>query len=477
MREMKASITSKCGEIFRKEQGNYLFLCFHCGDEFKSPIEIVDHIETHFTIIVPPLSEPSVTAAAATAGQTSFRKPTNGNLQQVVDVVNVVGRRQTQSNYNNCTLVKPRSCSGGGESTKNFHINTTDYGRHHDNGDDDSIDDDGIDRQSDDNETITMNAFQQEDFESSLEATVVLKRIDSKMLEMYNHHESSIDADDEEISNNSSSMSDEIPGATVIDNKKGLYQCETCGALVSGKSNLYTHIDSHDDFRLHKCDVCGLNFSTTLSLAKHSRTHSQSDTEDSTSMQMLSPAKVRQHAASTPKKEVVRNFHCDVCGYACMRKTELVLHMEQHEGQKQYVCQMCGKGFSKKVSLMNHLRNHKGYKPWICSVCGRSFFSEPILATHMKTHTVPKLNTCDICNKSYVKSYALEEHRRTHTGEKPFSCFVCGKAFGRRVLVRQHERIHTGEKPFKCRYCDFTFTYGKWDAVFFQLDQNRAQQC
>lgn len=346
----------KCGEILRSDLGKYVFICFHCAHECKSPTEIVDHIDTHFQVI-----EDEVTDS-----------PPPVEIKNESDML----------------------------------IN--------------------------------------DDFEKTLEATVVLKRL-PKELELYHStdHENDDNNTEDENSMNSSSIGDEIPGTTQIDKKRGLYKCDTCGTLVTGKSHLRLHMETHANLRLHQCDICGRGFNIKYALTKHYRLHSQSS------------------SSQEPSRETQRKFSCDICGYNCYRKPEISLHMEQHEGPKDYVCQLCGKGYSKNISLMNHMRNHKGNKSCQCTICGKSYFSQMILDTHMKSHAVVnKLNKCDMCDQAYVKRYALEEHKRTHTGEKPFCCFVCGKAFGRRVLVRQHERIHTGEKPFKCRYCDFTFTYG-----------------
>lgn len=369
---------SKCGEIFRNDTGNYVFMCFYCAKEFTSPLDIVDHFETHFQLIASP-EQPKI----------------KGEMQ---------------------------------EST-----------------------------------------FKR-DYENSLEATVVLKRLplplpkemiyssDGELEEIQNNS-------DDEASGDTPSLSDEVPGTTRIKRKKGLYRCDTCSTMISGKSHLRLHMETHANLRLHKCDICDRGFNIKYALIKHYRVHSE-ELQPKPEIPILPttpptpPTPTTPTTPTTPPIQTNSFITCEICGFSCKDKNYMQNHMDTHVVDHEFTCQLCGEGFDEKCELKDHMRNHKGNKSWTCTLCGKSYFSESILATHMKSHAVVKDNKCDICGRSYVKRYALEEHKRTHTGEKPFRCFVCGKSFARRVLVRQHERIHTGETPFKCRYCDFRFTYG-----------------
>ncbi|XP_037036932.1 oocyte zinc finger protein XlCOF6.1-like [Bradysia coprophila] len=380
------SANSKCGEIFRNEQtGNYVFICFHCAKEFTSPMEIVDHIDSHFK---------------ATNGL-----PANANFEKVK-----------------------------------------------------------VEEETDD------SSFKR-DFETSLEATVVLKRLSLPVPTKDMVYESDNNSDGEASTDNPSTTSEDMPGCTRVGT--GMFKCDTCGTIISGKSRTREHLDTHANLRLHSCDVCGKCFNIKYALTKHYRLHSQGDEGDGESSKEPEETnnvddgdedmEEEEEDDDDDDEDEIIETECYVCGFESDERDVMVSHMKTHEQyteKKDFVCQLCGMEYSKKSLLTNHMRNHKGNKSVICPVCQRSFFSDAVLATHMKSHVVDKPNKCDICGRSYVKRYALEEHKRTHTGEKPFNCFVCGKAFARRVLLRQHERIHTGETPFKCRYCDFTFTYG-----------------
>ena len=282
------------------------------------------------------------------------------------------------------------------------------------------------------------------DFETSLQATVVLKRLPMPLPKQVIYESGGIELYDDEIQTNeidfeNEDYNDDEITTIKLNRPNTLYKCDTCGLSKPSKSQLSIHI-----LEAHHGQLPSNTSTNSSTYFKDSSDHHQNIMHTQT--------------ANTTNQLV----QCKLCVFSSNDETTMVQHMNTHltNGVSSHICQMCDDIFSTAEELTEHMRNHKGNKPVQCNICGNSYISESILETHMKSHVVVKSFKCDICDRSYVKRYALEEHKRTHTGEKPFNCFVCGKAFARRVLVRQHERIHTGETPYKCRYCDFTFTYG-----------------
>lgn len=94
-------------------------------------------------------------------------------------------------------------------------------------------------------------------------------------------------------------------------------------------------------------------------------------------------------------------YYCDMCSFSEInfnRKTELLLHMQEHH-------------MPAKVRKT-------------CPICGetpRCFLS------HMKVqHDIQKPYTCNHCNRGFAQESKLQDHERIHTGERPHLCPTCG---------------------------------------------------
>lgn len=46
---MESESMSESGKIYRNSNGNYCFICVHCGSYFESINDTLEHIESHFT--------------------------------------------------------------------------------------------------------------------------------------------------------------------------------------------------------------------------------------------------------------------------------------------------------------------------------------------------------------------------------------------------------------------------------------------
>lgn len=239
------------------------------------------------------------------------------------------------------------------------------------------------------------------DFESSLEATVVLKRL---TIPVTNNmvYESDNNSDGEASTDNPSTTSDDMPGTTRVGT--GMYKCDTCGTITSGKSRTREHLDTHANLRLHSCDVCGKGFNIKYALTKHYRLHSQGEDGESSK----EPEEASMNAEDVDEEmeeeeeddddedevEIIET-ECYVCGFESDDRDVMASHLKTHEQyseKKDFVCQLCGAEYENKTLLTYHMRNHKGNKSVICPVCQRSFFSDSVLATHMKSHVVDKVN-------------------------------------------------------------------------------------
>ena len=132
---------------------------------------------------------------------------------------------------------------------------------------------------------------------------------------------------------------------------------------------------------------------------------------------------------------------CDICGSQFTRSGHLKTHQLTHTGEKPYKCDICGSQFTRSGHLKTHQLTHTGEKPYKCDICGSQFTRSGHLKTHQLTHTGEKPYKCDICGKQFTQSSNLKTHQLTHTGEKPYKCDICGTQFGDRSSCKRHKRL------------------------------------
>ncbi|XP_062572176.1 zinc finger protein 90 homolog, partial [Saccostrea cucullata] len=111
--------------------------------------------------------------------------------------------------------------------------------------------------------------------------------------------------------------------------KPAKYQCNVCGKIYKGNTNLNYHMATHTGVRPHNCSVCGKAFT---------------------------------------------------------QKSTLRTHFRIHTGEKPYKCRTCVRAFADYSTCMKHERTHSGEKPYACPVCGKCFAQSGNMLRHRQTH-------------------------------------------------------------------------------------------
>ena len=155
-----------------------------------------------------------------------------------------------------------------------------------------------------------------------------------------------------------------------------------------------------------------------------------------------------------------KQYPCEQCSKLFSTSESLVRHKRIHTNEKPYSCDQCNKSFRESGKLVVHKRIHTGDNPNSCTLCSKSFNYPSTLAEHMRTHTGEKPYSCDQCDKSFSTSRNLVRHKRTHSGEKPYSCALCSKSFCTSWELVRHKRM----KPYSCDLCNKFFCYS-WELV------------
>lgn len=86
-------------------------------------------------------------------------------------------------------------------------------------------------------------------------------------------------------------------------------------------------------------------------------------------------------------------------------------------GKKEFMtlhyCRRCNKDFSTKTNLLRHIQTHDGVKPYQCNICGAGFTQNGSLKQHIFIHT-GEVNIY----RSYTK-FVKKIHIAFHSGRTP----------------------------------------------------------
>ncbi|XP_076592269.1 uncharacterized protein LOC143323998 isoform X3 [Chaetodon auriga] len=213
--------------------------------------------------------------------------------------------------------------------------------------------------------------------------------------------------------------------------EKEFYECDLCKRVFTSLQACEHHVQSHKCMLNFKCEVCGRNFSSPKSLARHR------------------------------KRMCYCNFKCTDCTQIFTKKNALLKHSFSHLGLLPYTCIRCRCHFR----LAKLYRKHKCEPERIhCVACLREFLSQDDFQQHKKDtgcwgNQEPKGDEirCLECGQRFDTSEELKKHFGAH--QRVLKCAECGKGFRSALLLMSHMGGHAGKSPCLCQSCGLGFPH------------------
>ncbi|KAF8782483.1 Zinc finger protein 227 like protein [Argiope bruennichi] len=240
-----------------------------------------------------------------------------------------------------------------------------------------------------------------------------------------------------------------IPSTTKIglSTENELPFCGVCSVQFPSKESFDTHYEQNHLVEKLRCENCNKAFSSKFLFEKHSKKHNckmknKMASCDFGDLQISVGNKIIDRKRSTVEK----SFECGVCKKSFSSNSNLLNHIQKHNGDKKYVCHICQKKFMQNVYLKRHLRTHTGERPYTCEECFRCFAKRAQLNIHSRIHTGEMPYSCDICSKKFRHVGSLKYHSffvHTEAGRlQLLSCNVCGTRFKEKRALLRHELRH-----------------------------------
>ncbi|XP_040901262.1 zinc finger protein 628 isoform X2 [Toxotes jaculatrix] len=209
------------------------------------------------------------------------------------------------------------------------------------------------------------------------------------------------------------------------------YECDLCKRVFTSLKACEYHVQSHKCMLDVVCEICGRNFSSPKSLARHRR------------------------------RTCHRSFKCTDCTKTFTKKNALLKHSFSHLGLLPYTCIRCRCHFR----LARLYRQHKCEPERIhCVACLREFLSQEDFQQHKKDtgcwgNQEPKGDEirCLECGERFDTPEELKKHAGAH--QRVLKCAECGKGFRSALLLMSHMGGHAGKSPCLCQSCGLGFPH------------------
>ena len=233
-----------------------------------------------------------------------------------------------------------------------------------------------------------------------------------------------------------------------------IYRCDVCFMIFSSDEELKQHKVVHfgNDAKPHECKICQKKFIDPQNLKNHERVHAY----DTTLHACDQCSKTFTHLDYLEKHRIHNHSDTAIIFQSLKQEYENDMSSDPYKSidDKHFLCDICHQAFRTDLELKDHHLIHaeEYLKPHACDVCHKRFFDPANLERHSRIHSESDtLEKCDKCNKTfthvdYLKAHMEHSHASLIT-VKSFSCDVCDKQFARKSDLTKHQRLHNAWLP------------------------------
>lgn len=171
-----------------------------------------------------------------------------------------------------------------------------------------------------------------------------------------------------------------------------------------------------------------------LRFKHHDKSHTEEETiKGSNCDQLFSTGKLTQESNS---------FRCCVCGVAFSTTMTLRIHQASHEKDQCHQCTICQRAFRHKPALDNHMKAHtKGRCIFQCRFCSNTFTNKIQCLQHEQIEVSKKCQETDDMGKQ-LHLAELHLDITDELEELQLKCYSCKKTFHKREELSEHELMH-----------------------------------
>ena len=223
--------------------------------------------------------------------------------------------------------------------------------------------------------------------------------------------------------------------------------------------------EKHEKVGLFSCTECKINFYEESQLLTHNKLcHDTVRSKERPNLKKIFEAEDKQPMnmtlGSLKAREAHRKSRCSENKYQKNKSQAQIEKLKEESAKEPYPfqCITCAKKFSSKTDLVIHLGEHNEVKPFKCDICNLGFSHLSAKRRHEKGHYSGKTEQCPDCPKAFTRKSDLTQHLKSHSRNSlKFACPDCAAVFRTEKRLSGHTCSGGGRPParqLQCGLCE-----------------------